>query len=103
MTGVQTCALPISFGFNIIAQADHQLWAWDVKTEGPTSTWTPQLIHLDITPVPESALAVDSNLTIRLGLWLPDTGEQFVVETPSLPVDPNGRLIAGDLESLISP
>ena len=88
---------------NIIAQADHQLWAWDVKTEGPTSTWTPQLIHLDITPVPESALAVDSNLTIRLGLWLPDTGEQFVVETPSLPVDPNGRLIAGDLESLISP
>lgn len=88
---------------NIVAQADHQLWAWDVKSEGPTSTWTPQLVHLDITPVPETALAAGSSLTIRLGLWLPDTGEQFSVETPSLPVDPNGRLIAGNLESLISP
>ncbi|MCB0210237.1 MAG: hypothetical protein KDJ52_12945 [Anaerolineae bacterium] len=88
---------------NIVAQADHQLWAWDVKSEGPTATWTPRLVHLDITAVPETALAAGSSLTIRLGLWLPDTGEQFVAETPSLPVDPNGRLIVGDLGSLISP
>ncbi len=82
---------------HIIAQADHQLWAWDVIGEGPTSTWTPHLTHLDIVPIPAEALAADSFLTIRLGLWLPDTGEQFPVETLSLEVDEGGRLVVGRL------
>lgn len=81
----------------IIAQADHQLWAWSVKSEGPTATWTPGLVHLDITPVPEAALASPDPLTIRLGLWLPGTGEQFLVQTDSLEIDPSGRLIVGQL------
>ncbi len=82
---------------NIIAQADHQLWAWDVKSEGPASIWTPNLTHLDIVPLPKEALATDASLTIRLGLWLPDTGQQFPVETSSLQVDEGGRVIVGQL------
>jgi hypothetical protein len=82
---------------NIIAQADHQLWAWSVKNEGPTSAWTAGLVHLDIVPVPEAALAAKTTLTIRLGLWLPDAGQHFVVETDTLEVDPGGRLIIGNL------
>jgi len=82
---------------NVIAQADHQLWAWDVKSEGPTAVWTPNLTHLDIAPVPEAALAAGSPLTIRLGLWLPDTGEQFTVGAQSLEVDGINRLIIGTL------
>ncbi len=83
---------------NIIAQADHQLWAWDVKQEGPTTTWTPELTHLDIVPLPEAALTAEEPLTIRLGLWLPDTGQQFPVETQSLAIDGAGRLIVGALD-----
>jgi hypothetical protein len=82
---------------NIIGQADHQLWAWDIKTEGPTTTWTPNLTHLDITPVPEAAFAVEAPLTIRLGLWLPDTGQHFSVGTSTLEVDEGGKLVVGEL------
>ncbi|MBN1218424.1 MAG: hypothetical protein JXM69_05830 [Anaerolineae bacterium] len=83
---------------NIIAQADHQLWAWDVRSEGPTTTWTPRLVHLDIVPVPETALAAEESLTIRLGLWLPETGEHFPVDTSTLEIDAGGRLMVGELK-----
>jgi hypothetical protein len=83
---------------NIIAQADHQLWAWDVKTEGATTTWTPNLTHLDIVPVPEAAFAVEDPLSIRLGLWLPDTGQHFPVEPSTLlEIDGQDRLVVGKL------
>jgi hypothetical protein len=83
---------------NIIAQADHQLWAWSVTNEGPTTSWMPGLTHLDIVPIPEAAFTTDRPLSIRLGLWLPDTGEQFPVEISSLTVDEVGRLIVGELD-----
>jgi hypothetical protein len=83
---------------NIIAQADHQLWAWDVKSEGPTSIWTPGLTHLDMVNIPPEALTDDTPLSIRLGLWLPDTGEQFPAETQLVATDEAGRLIVGELE-----
>jgi hypothetical protein len=82
---------------NVVAQADHQLWAWDVTTEGPTSIWTPDLPHLDMVPIPEQALAAGGPLMIRLGLWLPDTGQQFPVETSTSVVDEGGRLILGEI------
>jgi hypothetical protein len=82
---------------NIMAQADHQLWAWDVRSEGPTTSWTPGLTHLDIVSIPEAALEAKGALTIRLGLWLPDTGQRFPVETSALPVDEEGRLVVGEL------
>jgi len=82
---------------NIVAQADHQLWAWDIRSEGSTSTWTPNLTHLDIIPLPESALTTPGTLTIRLGLWLPDTGQHFSVDTSTLEVDAGGRLVIGEL------
>jgi hypothetical protein len=82
---------------NIIAQADHQLWAWDVTGEGPTSSWTPGLPHLDIIPVPEAALTAEKPLTIRLGLWLPTTEQQFQPNPVSLDTDEAGRLIVGEL------
>jgi hypothetical protein len=82
---------------NIIAQADHQLWAWDVKSEGPTTTWTPKLIHLDPVPVPEAALTAGSSLAIRLGLWLPDTGQHFPAEALTLELDDEDRLVVGKL------
>jgi hypothetical protein len=82
---------------NIIAQADHQLWAWDVKTEGPTSVWTPGIPHLDMAPIPENVLAASGPLTIRLGLWLSDTGQHFWVESSMLDVDESGRLVIGEL------
>lgn len=81
----------------VIAQADHQLWAWDVTTEGPTSMWTPEIPHLDIIPIPASALAASGPLTIRLGLWLPETETYFPVETSMLTVDKGGRLVIGEL------
>jgi hypothetical protein len=81
----------------IMAQADHQLWAWDVKYEGPTTTWTPNLTHLDIIPIPTTALAAGEPLSIRLGLWLPDTGQHFPVATSSLKIDAGNRLIIGTL------
>jgi hypothetical protein len=87
----------VDAGGNVIAQADHQLWAWSIKSEGPTSAWTPGLIHLDITPIPETALTTQTALTIRLGLWLPDTGQHFLVETDTLEIDAGGRLIVGNL------
>jgi hypothetical protein len=83
---------------NLIAQADHQLWAWDVKSEGPTTTWTPELTHLDIVPLPEATLTSENPLTIRLGLWLPDTGQHFPVETSTLAVDEGGRLMVGTVK-----
>jgi len=83
---------------NLIAQADHQLWAWDVKTEGPTSSWTVNISHLDIYPIPADILANQSSYTIRLGLWLPDTGEQFPVESLKLPTDSAGRLMIGQID-----
>ncbi len=83
---------------NIVDQADHQLWAWDVKGEGPTSIWTPNLTHLDIVPVPKAALTADTPLSIRLGLWLPDSGEYFLVDTQILTVDEVNRLVVGGLE-----
>ena len=82
---------------NIVAQADHQLWAWDVITEGPTSIWTADLTHLDLTPVPESALAHSQPLTIRLGLWLPDTGQHFPATSQTLEIDAGNRLVVGSL------
>jgi hypothetical protein len=82
---------------NVVAQADHQLWAWDVKHEGPTSIWTPDLTHLDIVPIPGEALMAKGTLTIRLGLWLPDTGQQFPVEASTLAVDEMGKLVVGSL------
>jgi len=82
---------------NIVAQADHQLWAWDVNYEGPTTTWTPQLTHLDIAPLPEAALATNTPLTIRIGLWLPESGQQFPPQSQSLQIDAGGRLIIGTL------
>ncbi len=84
---------------NIVAQADHQLWAWDVKGEGPTSIWTPNLTHLDIVPIPQTVLTNHTPLTIRLGLWLPETGEQFVIKTQSLTVDEGNRLVIGSLDN----
>jgi hypothetical protein len=83
---------------NIIAQADHQLWAWDLKTEGPTASWTPELTHLDMVSIPDNVLAGDQPVSVRLGLWLPDTGEQFPVETQLIATDEAGRLIVGELE-----
>lgn len=82
---------------DIVAQADHQLWAWDVRSEGPTSMWTPNLTHLDMIPIPDSALTAPGPLTIRLGLWLPDTGQHFTVETSTLEIDDGGRLVIGEL------
>ena len=82
----------------IMAQADHQLWAWDVKHEGPATTWTPDLTHLDIVPIPAAALAAGEPLSIRLGLWLPDTGQHFPVATSSLEIDGGNRLIIGTLK-----
>ncbi|MEM7342666.1 MAG: hypothetical protein AAF485_00355 [Chloroflexota bacterium] len=81
----------------IIAQADHQLWAWNVRSEGPTTSWPVNLTHLDIIPLPPEVLATDEPLTIRLGLWLPDTGQQFPVEETILQVDAEGRLVIGEL------
>ncbi len=81
----------------IIAQADHQLWAWDVKNEGPTTTWQPNLLHLDLTPLPEAALTAGAPLTIRIGLWLPDTGQRFPAHSRSLHLDEGGRLVIGSL------
>ena len=81
----------------VVAQADHQLWAWDVKSEGPTAAWTPNLLHLDIIPVPEPALTATGPLTIRLGLWLPDSDQHFSVERSTLTVDEGGRLVVGQL------
>jgi hypothetical protein len=83
----------VDSGGNIVAQADHQLWAWDVNSEGPTSTWTPKLLHLDIAPMPPMALTGDKSVTIRLGLWLPDTGQQFPPQTKMLDIDGDGRLV----------
>lgn len=80
----------------IVAQADHQLWAWDVSAEGPTTIWRPGLTHLDMTPIPAGAVAAAGPLTIRLGLWLPETGRSFPPEAAILPVDETGRLIVGD-------
>jgi hypothetical protein len=82
---------------NIVGQADHQLWAWDVRSEGPTTTWTPDLTHLDIVPIPAELVSTASPLTIRLGLWLPATGQQFPAEEASLEVDAGGRLVVGEL------
>jgi len=82
---------------NVIAQADHQLWAWDVKSEGPTTTWTPKLTHLDIIPLPEAALTASAPLTIRIGLWLPESGQQFPPQSQSLQIDAGRRLIIGSL------
>lgn len=79
----------------VLAQADHQLWAWDVRSEGPTATWTPKLMHLDITPLPVAVLSAATPLTLRLGLWLPDSGQHFPVESTLLVVDEEGRLVVG--------
>jgi hypothetical protein len=81
----------------IIGQADHQLWAWDVRTEGPTTTWTDEMTHLDIAPIPAAAFDVTPPLTLRLGLWLPDTGQSFPAGESTLPLDEAGRLVAGEL------
>lgn len=89
----------VDAGGNILAQADHQLWAWDVKEEGPSSRWTPNLTHLDIVPVPETASNSSSPISIRLGLWLPETGEQFPVEASIPKLDEGGRLIIGNLRN----
>jgi len=88
----------VDAGGNIIAQADHQLWAWDVRTEGPSSMWTPDIPHLDMIPIPENVLSASEPLTIRLGLWLPDTGQHFSVETSTLETDGGGRLVIGELD-----
>ncbi|MDM8520437.1 hypothetical protein QUF64_10350 [Anaerolineales bacterium HSG6] len=80
---------------NIVAQADHQLWAWNMTSEGPTSTWPKQLTQLDIIPVPDMAIQHPTPLSIRLGVWLPDTGEQFPVSALTLPTDEAGRLMIG--------
>ena len=82
---------------NIIAQADHQLWAWAANREGPTTIWPSHLTQLDIIPIPSAALEHEP-LTIRLGLWLPETGQQFPVTNVSLTVDDAGRLVIGELE-----
>ncbi|MDM8526788.1 hypothetical protein QUF58_01140 [Anaerolineales bacterium HSG24] len=81
----------------IVAQADHQLWAWNMKSEGPTSTWPPHLTQLDIIPIPEAALSHQTPLSMRLGVWLPDTGEQFPVSALTLPTDEAGRLMIGQM------
>ena len=76
----------------IVAQADHQLWAWDVKHEGPTSQWSATIPHLDVTTIPAEAMA-QPDVSLRIGLWLPATGQQFAVESELLLVDQAGRLV----------
>ena len=82
---------------NIIAQADHQLWAWDVKTEGPTTIWQPKLTYLDIVPLPEAVLTAETPLSVRIGLWLPESDQQFPPASEILNVDSGGRLIIGEI------
>ncbi|RME75109.1 MAG: hypothetical protein D6784_08585, partial [Chloroflexi bacterium] len=78
---------------NIIAQADHQLWAWDIRSEGPTTTWTPNLTHLDIVALPPRVLTSNGPLSIRMGIWLPENGQQFSPENQILDTDEAGRLV----------
>jgi len=78
---------------NIIAQADHQLWAWDIQQEGPTTAWTPELTHLDIVPLPPAVLTNNEPLSIRLGVWQPEIGQQFPAEAATMEIDQAGRLV----------
>lgn len=78
----------------IIGQADHALWAWTLQREQHTSGWQADVTYLDMVPIPETVLETEGPVTVRIGLWLPETGQSLtVVETADLTVDEAGRLI----------
>jgi len=83
----------------IVTQAHHLLGRQRWDTENPTSHWREGEIVQDIFfPIPPEVLASSVPLDIRVGLWIPETGEYLIPSSDSLPIDQYGRLVIGHYE-----
>ncbi len=71
-----------------LAQDDHRLGKMAPAVEGATSSWACPGYFSDESRVPPEAWEGDS-LLVRLGLWVPETGERLV-PSGGLPVDQYG-------------
>lgn len=82
----------------IVAQADHALAVWtgrrgDIYTDG----WPAGIVVRDYVALPPEVLGGTTPLDIRIGVWIPETGERLPVASDVRPVDEHGRLILGRL------
>jgi hypothetical protein len=82
----------------IVAQADHALAVWTGRRgDVYTDEWPVGTLVRDYVVLPPEALDPASPLDIRIGAWIPETGERLPVASDTLPVDGQGRLILGQL------
>jgi hypothetical protein len=79
----------------LVAQADHALSVWSGRGDVYTNAWPAGVLVRDYVALSPELLDHTPRLDIRVGVWIPETGERLSVTSVTLPVDDNGRLTIG--------
>jgi len=78
-----------------IGQADHPLGLTFSDELRPTGEWRIVETMVDYFPIPPDVSGSLVPVDIRVGLWIPETGEYLIPSSDSLPIDQYGRLVIG--------
>ena len=78
----------------LFAQADHGLAVWSGKyNEIYTDQWPSGILLRDYVALPVGVHQASFPLDVRIGVWIPETGEHLPVTSSDLLTDEHGRLI----------